>query len=229
MDGKYHMRSIQSVVEELAALHEEWVFLVDDEAFINGKRMMKLAQAIKAAGLPKRYFAYCRIDTLLREKEVLAAWKEIGLNRLFIGIEAISDEGQRDFNKKLKMAQVEAGLKAARELGIKVWGQFIVNPRFGRGDFKHLARFIELHKIDRPSFTILTPIPGTDLLPNFDAVLERQPNGRPNWALFDCQQAVTRTKLPLADFNREYQNLQKVFKGGYINYWETGSETIGVY
>ena len=79
-------------------------------------------------------------------------------------------------------------------------------------------RFIEHHRIRYPSFTVLTPIPGTELLANFDAVIERQPNGRPNWDLFDCQNAVTRTTLPPDEFRREYQNLYHVFKGSYTQY-----------
>jgi radical SAM superfamily enzyme YgiQ (UPF0313 family) len=226
MDGRYHTSSAGRVVRELADIAEEWVFLVDDEPFVNGRRMLELAATIKAAGIKKRYFAYCRIDTLLREQEMLAAWHEIGLDRLFIGIEAISDEGHQDFNKRLKMAQVEEGLRTARRLNIKVWGQLIVRPNFDRNDFKQMARFVERHGIDRPSFTILTPIPGTELLKDFDSVIERQPNGRPNWALFDCQHPVTETKLSREEFFREYQNLQRIFRGRYVNYWSTEGRPI---
>ena len=88
--GRYHMRDIDRVVAEVASVREECIFLVDDEAFINGKRMLKLAQALKASGIRKRYFTYCRIDTLLRQPELMAAWVEVGLERLFIGIEAVS-------------------------------------------------------------------------------------------------------------------------------------------
>ncbi|MBY0574332.1 MAG: cobalamin-dependent protein, partial [Undibacterium sp.] len=89
MEGRYLTRDIDAVVEELATIKEEWVFLVDDEAFINNQRMIALATAIKQAGLRKRFFTYCRIDTLLKNREAVAAWREIGLERLFIGIDAI--------------------------------------------------------------------------------------------------------------------------------------------
>jgi hypothetical protein len=67
---------------------------------------------------------------------------------------------------------------------------------------------------------VLTPIPGTELLATFDKVVERQPNGRPNWDLFDCQNAVTPTRLPAAEFRHEYRTLQKVFNGAYVQYRE---------
>jgi radical SAM superfamily enzyme YgiQ (UPF0313 family) len=223
MDGLYHRHDVNRVVEEIGSVEEEWIFLVDDEPFIDGKRMYQIAKALHDRGVRKRYFAYCRIDSLLRETEALKAWKEIGLDRLFIGIEAISDEGLLDFSKKLVASQVEAGIKKCRELGILVWGQFIVRPDFTKRSFTQLARFIEHHRIDYPSFTILTPIPGTGALTSFDHVLAKQSNGRPDWDQFDCQHPVTQTTLPPEQFLQEYRNLQRVFRRGkFANYWATG-------
>ena len=220
MDGHYYMRSIDQVVEEMRGIRERFVFLVDDEAFINGRRMAELARGLARAGLRKRYFAYCRIDTILRRRDVLELWRQIGLERLFVGIDEISDSQLEAFNKHCDLSQIEAGLSAAREIGIEVFAQFVVNPAYTRQDFQRLVRFIEHHKLHYPSFTVLTPIPGTDMLQTFDHVLEKQPNGRPNWDLFDCQNTVTRTALPRDEFRREYRSLFRVFKGSYTQYRE---------
>ena len=118
------------------------------------------------------------------------------------------------------MAQIEDGLAAARELGIEVFAGFIVNTNFTSRDFKQLVRFIEHNQVSYPSFTVLTPLPGTAALTNFDSVIERQPNGRPNWELFDLQNPVTRTVLPREEFLREYRNLQHVFAGRSLPYRE---------
>lgn len=211
MDGHYYKRSTDQVVAELGAIDEEYVFLVDDEAFIDTKHMLRLARAIKAAGIRKKYFTYCRIDTLIRFRDMLEEWHELGLERLFIGIESVSDDELSTFNKRLRVAQVEEGLRIAREIGISVFAGFIVNPDFTERSFSRLVRFIEHNKIEYPSFTILTPLPGTDALKTFDAVIERQPNGRPNWELFDLQHPVTETRLPKERFMRHYRDLQKTF------------------
>jgi len=221
MDGKYLMRDIEMVVEEMASIREEFVFLVDDEAFINGRRMLALARALKAAGIYKRFFAYCRLDTLVREQEAIAAWQEIGLERLFMGIDAISAKDLNEYNKRYKVAQVETGLKICRALGIDIFAQFVVNTDYDVQDFRQLVRFIQHHKIDYPSFTVLTPLPGTDLLKTFDSVTELQENGRPNWDLFDTAHAVTATRLPGDVFRREYRDLFHQFRGNYAKYRET--------
>jgi radical SAM superfamily enzyme YgiQ (UPF0313 family) len=218
MDGKYLMREVDAVLEEMATIDEDFVFLVDDEAFINGKRMKALAGALRSAGLHKRYFAYCRMDSLVRNRDVLREWRTIGLERLFVGVDAVNEKDLGEYNKRMSIEKIETGFKIARDLDIEIFAQFVVNTDYTRRDFQRLIRFIEHHKIRYPSFTVLTPIPGTELLATFDSVIERQPNGRPNWDLFDCQNAVTATTLPPGEFRREYQNLYHVFKGSYTQY-----------
>jgi radical SAM superfamily enzyme YgiQ (UPF0313 family) len=220
MDGRYYMRDVERVAEEMATILEPFVFLVDDEAFIHGRRMMRLAEELARAKLHKRYFAYCRMDSLLRERTALTAWRRIGLERLFVGVDAVTEKDLDEYNKRLTTTQIEEGFTVARDLGIEIFAQFIVNTNYTRRDFRRLIRFIEHHRIRYPTFTVLTPIPGTPLLKTFDDVVERQPNGRPNWDLFDCQNAVTRTTLPKEEFRREYRNLYRVFKGSYTQYRE---------
>lgn len=223
MDGRYLKRGVERVVDELARIPEEFVFFVDDEAFVDGNRMMELAEAIKASGLRKRYFTYCRIDTLLRQPKLMEAWREVGLERLFIGIEAVTQERLKSYNKRLEVAQVEEGLRAAKDLDIKVFAGFIVDTAFTQKDFGRLARFIEHNRVDYPSFTIWTPLPGTEALTTFEHVTERQPNGRPDWAQFDLQHAVVETRLPREQFLQEYRNLQRLFSGRITQHRDRGA------
>ncbi len=219
MEGHYYTRDTEHVVSELRTIEERDIFLVDDEAFINGRRMVALAEAIAHSGIRKRFFTYCRIDTLLRNREAIEAWRDIGLVRLFIGIDAISDKDLDEYHKKCEIAQIEQGIDLARALGIEIFAQFVVNTDYTRSDFKALVRFIEHHGIDYPSFTVLTPLPGTDLLQD-GIVTQTDEDGSPDWNLFDCQNAVTATRLAPELFRREYRNLYKVFKGAYTQYRE---------
>jgi radical SAM superfamily enzyme YgiQ (UPF0313 family) len=226
MEGRYHTRTHAGIVEELRQVPEECVFLVDDEPFINRERMASLAQAIGAAKITKRYFAYCRMDTLLRQADLIRQWRAIGLERLFIGIESISDEGLLSYNKRLQVTQIEEGLALARQLGIHIFAGFVVDTNYEKRDFARLVRFIEHHQIDYPSFTVLTPIPGTPALASFDHIVEKQTNGRPNWDLFDLQHAVTETRLPREEFADEYRRLYKVFNRRYVPYRGSGGGAV---
>jgi radical SAM superfamily enzyme YgiQ (UPF0313 family) len=219
MDGRYHKRSIDQVIEEVKQIKEEFVFLVDDEAFIDSRRMEQMAQEFKRNGVHKRFFAYCRIDTIVRSRSVLQQWKEIGLERLFVGVDAISEKDLKEYNKRLTFSQIEEGLKIAQELGIEVLAQFVVNTDYTHDDFKHLIRFVEHFKLDYPTFTVLTPLPGTSLLAaDFSNVTLLQENGRPDWDYFDTQSIVTSTRLSTEEFRRQYRGLFKVFSSCYSRF-----------
>ena len=213
MDGRYHKRACDRVVEELRQIPEHYVFLVDDEPFVNVRRMRELAQAIRAASLHKEYFAYCRIDSFLRDRGLMESWRELGLRRVFFGIETIFANELKDYNKRQQLDQIIEALRVARSLDIAVFANFIIRPDYSAVEFAEIVKFIERCEVSYPSFTILTPIPGTEA--NFDAVLERQPNGRPNWEYFDLQHPVTKTRLPKEEFMLEYRNLWRVFANHY--------------
>jgi radical SAM superfamily enzyme YgiQ (UPF0313 family) len=215
MDGRYYRRDVDRVVEELGSLSEPYVFLVDDEPFVNPQRMHAMAHSIAAAGIAKEYFAYCRVDSFLRDRKLMEEWRAIGLRRLFFGIETIFDDELADYNKRQEKKQIVEATRIARELGILLFCSFIIKPEYPRDRFTQIVDFVRETGIDYPSFTILTPIPGTPACATFEHILERQPNGRPNWEYFDLQHAVTRTLLPREEFMHAYRELQMVFAPEY--------------
>jgi radical SAM superfamily enzyme YgiQ (UPF0313 family) len=216
MDGYYYKREVDAVITELKEIKEPYVFLVDDEPFVNSKRMDVLADSIRESGIQKEYFSYCRIDTLLRNKSTLKKWVDIGLRRVFLGIEGITEDEIENYNKGLSIAQIEDGLKAARELGLKVFASFIVNPNYSKADFTRLSRFIERNRIDYPSFTILTPLPGTDdFIQQYDQITAWQSSHRPDWSKWDLQHLVVPSNLSPREFEKEYKNLRRNFRGAY--------------
>ncbi len=215
--GKYHTRQTDNIVKELAEIQEPFIFLVDDEPFIYPERMEKLAKRIQEMNIHKQYFAYCRISTIIKYPHLLKAWRDIGLEGVFLGIETIFSEELRAYKKGIALHEIEHGLKIARKLGLEVSAGFIVNTNYTEGNFQQLTRFIEHHKIDRPLFSILTPLPGTEHLKSFDKITKLQSNGRPAWNYFDLQHPVTGTVLAEDRFMAEYTKLRNTF-ASYENF-----------
>ncbi len=215
MDGRYYKRELEPIIEELRSIPERYVFLVDDEPFIDAPRMRALAQAIGEADLDKEFFSYCRVDSLLRDRDLIAAWHKIGLRRLLIGVETIFDHELAEYNKRQEKEQIIEALEAAKEIGVSVFCNFIIKPTYTEREFEQVMRFIQDNNVDYPSFTILTPIPGTEA--DYDTILDRQPNGRPNWDYFDLQHAVTQTTLTKAEFEKQFDNLYQVFTTKYLD------------
>jgi radical SAM superfamily enzyme YgiQ (UPF0313 family) len=85
--GKYYKRRPEKIVEELETLDEKYIFFSDDESLLDVSRMTELAELIKEKGIDKRYFLYGRSDTISKNSELIRLWKDIGLERVFVGLE----------------------------------------------------------------------------------------------------------------------------------------------
>jgi radical SAM superfamily enzyme YgiQ (UPF0313 family) len=200
----FRMRSPERVVQELMAIGSPYVVFADDNFFVDAGRAQRIARRIKEAGLRKHYWMNLRSDAVVGHAKVIEEWAEIGLCSVFIGFEAITQEGLDAFNKRLALRTNEEAIKILRGLGIKVFSSFIVDPGFGTEDFEALYRYVRHLKLDRPLFTVLTPLPGTDLYQ------EQYPNlTTRDYRLFDLQHAVLPTRLGLEGFYRQYTRLYR--------------------
>jgi methyltransferase len=175
--------------------------------------MWDIQRAIASSGIRKSYVAYCRVDSINRRRALLEAWQEIGLHCLLVGIEAVRPVELADYNKDYSLSESEQALAYARSQGLTIQGLFIIHPQWGRKEFAALRRFIERHRIDHPTFTVLTPLPGTDTLGGIgDNVLARTPDGAIDWAKFDLMHPVVATTLPIKEFEREVSELFRLYK-----------------
>ena len=91
-----------------------------------------------------------------------------------------------------------------KDLDIDIWPMFMVRPEFGRGDFTDLRKYCLGLDLDFIGFSVLTPLPGTDL---YDEVQDKLISD--NFDYFDFFHTLLPTKLPLQDFYREQTLLFK--------------------
>jgi radical SAM superfamily enzyme YgiQ (UPF0313 family) len=201
-DGKYYKRSPDKIVEELESIDEKYVFFADDESLINVPRMMTLAELIKEKNIKKRYFLYGRSDTISRNPELIRVWKDIGLERVFVGLEFFRDEDLKYISKKSTVDDNNRAVKILLDLGIDIYASLIVRPDFTKKDFEELRSYVRRLKLDFAGFAVLTPLPGTDLFKEVESRLIMH-----NYDYFDFIHTVLPTELPLKEFYKEYRNL----------------------
>ncbi len=200
--GRYLKRRPEKIVEELAGIEEEYVFFADDESLVDVERMKRLALLIGEAGIRKRYFLYGRSDTIRRHPELLAMWKEVGLERVFVGFEFFRDA---DLDLIRKGSTTDDNIKAAKvlhDLGIDIYASFIIRPEFGREDFEACRRYCRELGLSFATFSVLTPLPGTDF---YDEVEDRMIVRDHEY--FDFIHTILPTALPLKEFYRQYHRL----------------------
>jgi radical SAM superfamily enzyme YgiQ (UPF0313 family) len=200
--GKYLRRHPESVVEELRSVAEPNVFFCDDESMLDTKRMDRLADLIAAAGIRKNYFVYARVDTIVEHPELFAKWAKIGLCQVFVGMEDYSDERLAAMNKGITSAQQIQAVRILDDLGIMMYASYMVDPAYTHEDFRNLLSYVRRMKHKYATFTVLTPLPGTQLYAQREReLLSRKPE------LFDMVHALLPTKLPLQEFYAEYAKL----------------------
>lgn len=200
--GRYLKRKPEQIVEELAQIKEPNVFFADDESLIDAERMTELTKLIKDAGIKKRYYLYGRSDTIIRYPELLEAWRDIGLKRIFVGFEFFRDEDLRYIKKSSSSEDNEKAMRILRKLGIEVNASFIVRQEFSKADFEEYRRYCRRLKTSNATFAVLTPLPGTDL---YEEVKDKLILNDPDY--FDFIHTLLPTSLPLKEFYSEYRKL----------------------
>jgi radical SAM superfamily enzyme YgiQ (UPF0313 family) len=200
--GHYLRRDPEKVVAELADIEEQFVFFADDESLIDVARMRKLARLIKVSGVKKRYFLYGRSDTIAANADLLEAWRNVGLERVFVGLESFRDQDLDYVGKRSTLEDNEKAVDVLQRLGIEIYASFIVRPEFTRQDFSGLRDYCRQLGLSFASFAVLTPLPGTDLWDQVeDRLITRE------YELFDLVHTVLPTRLSLKDFYEEYHQL----------------------
>src|SRR4029450_9040958 len=88
----------------------------------------QLGEAIARRGIRKRYYLETSGDVLLRNKEVFQLWKRLGLNTMFLGLEAIDEEGLKRYRKRVTLSKNFEALEFASSLDISVAVNIIGDP-----------------------------------------------------------------------------------------------------
>jgi radical SAM superfamily enzyme YgiQ (UPF0313 family) len=83
-----------------------------------------------------------------------------------------------------------------------MYASFMVDPDYSRDDFRALKAYVRKLKLSYATFTVMTPLPGTELHAGREAELL---STRPE--LYDMLHTLLPTRLPLPDFYDEMANL----------------------
>ena len=215
----YRLVSPECALEDLRSIREPGVFIVDDVAFIHERHGIEIAEAIIRAGIRKEYYLETRSDVLLRNSEVFRLWKRIGLKTMFLGLEAIDEEGLRKYRKRVALDRNLEAVEFARSLGINVAINLIADPDWDHERFRVVREWC----LDLPyviNISVNTPYPGTESWLTDGRRLETR-----DYRLFDIQHAVLPTRLPLAEFYQELVTTQRAIFRKHLDWrqlWEAG-------
>lgn len=213
----FYGRSYRKVMPEvcaadLASIREPGVFIVDDVAFIRAEHGHAIADAIERRRIRKRYYLETRGDVLLRNHELFARWKRLGLEYMFLGLEAIDEDGLKAFRKRIPLGKNFEALERARALDIKVAVNIIADPDWDEARFA-MVREWALSVPEIVNISVNTPYPGTETFLDSTRALTTR-----DYRLFDIQHAVLPTRLPLHRFYTELVKTQRVLNHKHLGF-----------
>lgn len=196
----FRERSVGAVADDFEAVGEN-VFVVDDLFWHHPERSLELARTLARRGVRKRWLlVQTRTDLACRHPDLLAAWRPLARDfDIFFGLEAPSDAGLEKVSKDATLEQTVAAAELARSLRFGVTGNFVVDPDWGEPEFEELWEFVRRHGFERAGYTILTPLPGTDLHRDHPALRRDEP-----WFKYDMHHLLWEPRLGAARFFELY-------------------------
>jgi radical SAM superfamily enzyme YgiQ (UPF0313 family) len=198
-DALPYSRSPESIVEELATIEAEDVYIVDDIFLINRPRLARIAALMRSRGIRKKILCYGRADFIAENEDVITEWADLGLRAVLIGLEASTDGELDSMNKESSVDYNRRAIEVLRRNGVDTYASLIPSPDYDAADWARLERFIEDTGLYYLNISPLTPLPGTSIWAGYaDRVtVSRQAHG-----LWDLSHVVLPTRMPLRDYYR---------------------------
>lgn len=217
----YRKASPEAAADELASIKEPGVFIVDDVAFIRPEHGDAIAAELEKRKVRKEYYLETRADVLLRYPEVFERWRRLGLNYMFLGMEALDQAGLDLYRKRVNPDQNLKALEVARKMGLTVAINLIVDPKWDAHQFE-LVRQWALSVPEIVHLTVMTPYPGTEIWHTESRNLTSL-----DYRLFDIQHAVVPTTVPLHEFYKELVQTQGVIARKHLGVAAV-TQTLGI-
>ncbi|MFQ5704648.1 MAG: B12-binding domain-containing radical SAM protein [Gemmatimonadales bacterium] len=198
-------RAPASIMRELEHIDEEEVFFTDDIAFLHYDSYKELGERIVASGLQKKITCETRCDLVIKYRDIFPLWKKAGLHTVFLGVEKVDDGGLKSVRKRTK-GGADSNVRAIqilRDAGITPLTSFITDPCWAEDDFNRLEDYINENALPNPAFTVLTPLPGTELYKQRKDELITH-----DYGYYDVIHAVLPTTLSLERF---YERVAKLY------------------
>jgi radical SAM superfamily enzyme YgiQ (UPF0313 family) len=164
---RYHLRPVEEVLEELARVRARLLFFVDDNLTVDRQRTVELCRGMVTRGLGKRFAIQASLD-MAQDEELLGWLRRAGCFLVSVGLESVEEETlghlRKASNLRVGVGRFRETIERIHAHGMAVSASVI----FGHdGDtaetFRQVEAFADEAGLDSVVYTILTPLPGTDL------------------------------------------------------------------
>lgn len=227
---KWRPRSPESVADEVELLHREYgygaVTFMDDNFTLSPKRVSDFIDELDRRGLDIYWYCFSRVDTIVRNPELIRRMAEAGAVEIFLGLESGSQEVLNSYGKRTTVEQEKEAIEILKSCGIRPYGSFIIGGiRETREMAERTIALAEELSLDAVQFSILTPYPGTRL---FEQATKERRILTYLWRYYDGLHAVLRLdflsplevqELVSRAYRRAYLKGRKILKAVWKALW----------
>jgi radical SAM superfamily enzyme YgiQ (UPF0313 family) len=203
--NNYYARPLNEVIDELSAIRENEIYIVDDDFLVSVSRTKEFIRLLKERGINKRYLIYGRADFIAANPELIREFKEVGLRTVIVGLESFEDYELNDFNKQSSSNINKLAMAVLNKCKVDCYAAVIISPSWDLSDFKKAGDIMIELGIKFVNLQPLTPLKGTNLIVNEnDLVISRS-----DYAKWDLAHVTIRPeKMSLEDY---YKNILKLY------------------
>jgi anaerobic magnesium-protoporphyrin IX monomethyl ester cyclase len=165
---KWRTRSMDNVMEEIECLYEEYgyraVAFFDDHFTLKPKRTVTFCENVLRNNWDLYWWAFSRVDTVVKNEELVELMARAGLKQVFIGFESGCQEVLDSYGKDLNVDSAFKAMEILKKYKITVWASFVIGAlNETKKMIKQTIRFANRLNPRYIQFGILTPYPGTAL------------------------------------------------------------------
>lgn len=183
----YRTRSVDRVMEDVAACPRGWAFFVDDHFVVDKKRTGEMIEMIGEARPGLKWSCQLRAD-VSRDGELVRRMSDAGCRMVYIGYESINQDSLREMDKGQTVEDIISSAQVFRKNRIGVHGMFMFGADSDRkGTFEATSRFCLQSRLASVQYLVLTPLPGTEFYRKMES------EGRllhKDWRFYDAMHVV---------------------------------------
>lgn len=210
-DGRYCERPMNEVLDELAGIEQDEIFIIDDNFLASAKRLADFLSGVTERNIDKHYLIFGRADFIIRHPDLMQRFKDAGLRTVIVGFESFDDAELAEMNKSVRAADNEEAIKFLRENDIGCYASIILNPNWGRADFARLRAKVRELGILFANYQPLTPLPGTQMSVDEPDLMV----ARDSYAQWDLAHLVVRPgQLSVRDY---YAEIIKLYAASVVH------------
>ncbi len=169
---EYRQRPAEAVLKELEEIEGEYLFFLDDNLIgyspESRQRAKKIFEGMIQRGLKKKWWMKTSINAA-EDEELLELASRAGCMFAFVGFETTDPETlkamRKGINLKMGIDNYRRVVDTFHRHRIGVYGAFILGNDYETPEYyRRLAEFLPRSGIDIFQISILTPLPGTQLM-----------------------------------------------------------------